>query len=91
MAAPSTQAEGKRGTAKGPQDTDLSKMPSYMTIKQILTAGNLSEDQSCLMEMFLEAECYEEQPDEKLLDSMFMQFPSLNPLQYRDDIIWEDT
>jgi hypothetical protein len=58
-----------------------------LTLGQILALGNLSEDQYCLIDMCFEAERSEEELDEKLKDSMFILFPSLESFWFSGFII----
>lgn len=58
-----------------------------MTLGQILALGNLSEDQRYVIDKCAEAECYEEELDEDLKDSMFIVFPFLQAFWFRGSII----
>lgn len=69
-------------TSKGKAEVSPS-----ITIKQILAAGNLSYCQDYLMDIFLEAECFEEKLDEQLKDSMFIVFPTLDAFPFKGNII----
>lgn len=67
------------------KETD--EVSSSITIAKILAAGNLSDCQDYLMDRFLEAECYEENLDDQLLDSIFIEFQPLDVLPFRNDSI----
>lgn len=65
----------------------MAEVSPCMTLGEILNSGNLSKDQRLLIEMCMEAECYEEELDEQLKDSMFIVFPWLEAFWFNDTII----
>lgn len=66
---------------------ETAEVSSCMTLGQILTLENLSEEQRYVTDICIEAERYEEELDEQLKDSMSFLFPWLPSFLFNCSVV----